>query len=242
MGIERAQGIFVVEGHLSVAALLASPYRARSILVTDAHADRYADVGRARVRAARAARSSGSPACTSTAACWPPPTGRRCPPSEELARRGAPPAGARGGERPREHRRPVPQRGRLRRRRRGARPDRRRPALPAGHPGLARARAAGAVRPGDGLARRARRPPRRPGFTARRPRARRRRAARRPRGRRRPPRLALLVGAEGAGLSAAALAAVDRRVRIPMAPGRRLGERRHRRRHRPGRPLPGDRR
>lgn len=35
-----------------------------------------------------------------------------------------------------------------------------------------------------------------------------------------PPRSwALLVGAEGPGLSAAALAAVDRRVRIPMAPG-----------------------
>ena len=34
-----------------------------------------------------------------------------------------------------------------------------------------------------------------------------------------PPRLALLLGAEGTGLSAAALAAVDRQVRIPMAPG-----------------------
>ena len=43
MGIERSQGIFVVEGHLSVAALLASPMRTRSVLVTDAHADRYAD-------------------------------------------------------------------------------------------------------------------------------------------------------------------------------------------------------
>ncbi len=34
-----------------------------------------------------------------------------------------------------------------------------------------------------------------------------------------PPRLALLVGAEGPGLSDAALAAADRRVRIPMAAG-----------------------
>ncbi|HEX2699059.1 MAG TPA: RNA methyltransferase [Acidimicrobiales bacterium] len=33
------------------------------------------------------------------------------------------------------------------------------------------------------------------------------------------PRQALIVGAEGAGLSARALAAADRRVRIPMAPG-----------------------
>ena len=45
MGIERSQGIFVVEGHLSVAALLASSMRTRAILVTDAHADRYADAG-----------------------------------------------------------------------------------------------------------------------------------------------------------------------------------------------------
>ena len=44
MGVERAQGIFIVEGHLSVQALLASPYRVRSILVTDAHADRYMGV------------------------------------------------------------------------------------------------------------------------------------------------------------------------------------------------------
>lgn len=34
-----------------------------------------------------------------------------------------------------------------------------------------------------------------------------------------PPRIALLLGAEGAGLTAAALGATDRRVRIPMAPG-----------------------
>jgi tRNA G18 (ribose-2'-O)-methylase SpoU len=32
-------------------------------------------------------------------------------------------------------------------------------------------------------------------------------------------RVALLVGAEGPGLSAATLAAADRRVRIPLAPG-----------------------
>ena len=35
----------------------------------------------------------------------------------------------------------------------------------------------------------------------------------------RPPRIALVVGAEGAGLGAATLAAADARVRIPMAPG-----------------------
>ncbi|TAM89198.1 MAG: RNA methyltransferase, partial [Jatrophihabitans sp.] len=34
-----------------------------------------------------------------------------------------------------------------------------------------------------------------------------------------PPRWAVLLGAEGPGLSAAALAASHRRVRIPMAPG-----------------------
>lgn len=34
-----------------------------------------------------------------------------------------------------------------------------------------------------------------------------------------PERVALVLGAEGPGLSAEALAAVDRRVRIPMAPG-----------------------
>jgi tRNA G18 (ribose-2'-O)-methylase SpoU len=44
MGIERAKGIFIVEGHRSVAELLASRYRARSILVTTEHAPRYAHV------------------------------------------------------------------------------------------------------------------------------------------------------------------------------------------------------
>jgi tRNA G18 (ribose-2'-O)-methylase SpoU len=44
MAVEQAQGIFIVEGHLSVAALLASRYSVRSILVTDAHAARYAHV------------------------------------------------------------------------------------------------------------------------------------------------------------------------------------------------------
>ena len=34
-----------------------------------------------------------------------------------------------------------------------------------------------------------------------------------------PPRLALVVGAEGPGLTSAALASVDRTVRIPMAAG-----------------------
>jgi tRNA G18 (ribose-2'-O)-methylase SpoU len=43
MHLERARGIFTVEGHLSVAALLASSYRTRSILVSEAHAHRYRD-------------------------------------------------------------------------------------------------------------------------------------------------------------------------------------------------------
>ncbi len=45
MGVERSQGIFVVEGHLSVAALLESTFRARAILVSEAHAHRYAGGG-----------------------------------------------------------------------------------------------------------------------------------------------------------------------------------------------------
>jgi tRNA G18 (ribose-2'-O)-methylase SpoU len=41
MRLERARGIFTVEGHLSVSALLASAYRVRSILVSEAHVERY---------------------------------------------------------------------------------------------------------------------------------------------------------------------------------------------------------
>ena len=41
MHLEQARGIFTVEGHLSVAALLGSGYRTRSVLVSEAHADRY---------------------------------------------------------------------------------------------------------------------------------------------------------------------------------------------------------
>jgi tRNA G18 (ribose-2'-O)-methylase SpoU len=41
MGIERARGIFTVEGHLSVTALLASRYAVRSILVSEPHVARY---------------------------------------------------------------------------------------------------------------------------------------------------------------------------------------------------------
>jgi tRNA G18 (ribose-2'-O)-methylase SpoU len=44
MSLERAQGLFVVEGHRSVRALLDSPYRVRSILVTAAHVGRYETV------------------------------------------------------------------------------------------------------------------------------------------------------------------------------------------------------
>ena len=42
MHVERARGIFTLEGALSVEALLASPYRARSILVTAEHAPKLA--------------------------------------------------------------------------------------------------------------------------------------------------------------------------------------------------------
>ncbi|MFL6205439.1 MAG: TrmH family RNA methyltransferase [Acidimicrobiales bacterium] len=45
MGVERSQGIFVVEGHLSVAALLESTLRTRAILVSEAHAHRYVRSG-----------------------------------------------------------------------------------------------------------------------------------------------------------------------------------------------------
>lgn len=44
MGVERACGIFTVEGHLSVEALLRSPYPVRSVLVTEPQAERYADL------------------------------------------------------------------------------------------------------------------------------------------------------------------------------------------------------
>lgn len=43
MHLEQSRGIFTVEGHLSVAALLESTYRTRSILVSEAHARRYDD-------------------------------------------------------------------------------------------------------------------------------------------------------------------------------------------------------
>lgn len=40
MGVERSRGIFIVEGRLSLEALLESPYRTRSVLVTTQHAGR----------------------------------------------------------------------------------------------------------------------------------------------------------------------------------------------------------
>jgi len=40
MGVERARGIFIVEGRLSVEALVASSYAVRSVLVTEEHEDR----------------------------------------------------------------------------------------------------------------------------------------------------------------------------------------------------------
>ena len=43
MGLERAAGFFTVEGRLSVEALIASPYRVRSILVAEEHVDRVAE-------------------------------------------------------------------------------------------------------------------------------------------------------------------------------------------------------
>lgn len=44
MGVERERGIFTVEGRLSVEALLASPYEVRSILVAEEHVGRVASV------------------------------------------------------------------------------------------------------------------------------------------------------------------------------------------------------
>lgn len=40
LAVERARGIFAVEGRLSVEALIASPYEVRSVLVADEHVDR----------------------------------------------------------------------------------------------------------------------------------------------------------------------------------------------------------
>ena len=40
MAVERARGIFIVEGRLSVEALVASPYAVRSVLVAEEHEDR----------------------------------------------------------------------------------------------------------------------------------------------------------------------------------------------------------
>lgn len=45
MRLEREQGIFTVEGRLSIEALLASPFTVRSIFVSDEHAARIADLG-----------------------------------------------------------------------------------------------------------------------------------------------------------------------------------------------------
>jgi tRNA G18 (ribose-2'-O)-methylase SpoU len=42
MGVERSRGIFTLEGALSVEALLASPYVTRSVLVAEEHADKMA--------------------------------------------------------------------------------------------------------------------------------------------------------------------------------------------------------
>lgn len=44
MGVERRRGIFTVEGRLSVAALLTSPYRVRSLLVAEEHIGRVASL------------------------------------------------------------------------------------------------------------------------------------------------------------------------------------------------------
>ena len=181
---------------------------------------RYARRRRARCTRCRAARSSSSPACTSIGACWPPadrPGAARASTSWPARRAGslvleavndhenigalfrnAAAFGVDGG---------------------GARSDRRRPALPTGHPGLARARAAGALRP-------CRRPGRRRSTTC--GRGLHRSSPSSPRADepladlvadRRPSGSPCCSAPRGTGLSAAALAAVDRRVRIPMAPG-----------------------
>jgi tRNA G18 (ribose-2'-O)-methylase SpoU len=44
MGLERERGIFTVEGRLSLEALLASPYAVRSVLVSSAYAARLGDL------------------------------------------------------------------------------------------------------------------------------------------------------------------------------------------------------
>ena len=123
----------------------------------------------------------------------------------------------RGAQRPREPRRRRPLGAGVRRRRARARPGVHRPVLPAHGAGQHGRGAAPARRPGDDVAGRPRRAARRRlrdvGADARRRR-------RRPVGARRSrPRVAVLLGAEGPGLSAAAMAAVDRRVRIPIAAG-----------------------
>ena len=170
----------------------------------------------------RPVRSSRSPACTSTVACWPWPSARRLAAGGRGRRRA--PAGCSCSRRVNDHENI----GALFRNAAAfgvdavvLDPDLRRPALPAVDPGVARPRAAGAVRAGRA---RTRWPAaldelRAAGFVtvALTPAPTPSRSARS--WREAPERVALLLGAEGPGLTDEALAAVDRRVRIPMAPG-----------------------
>ncbi len=216
MGIEQAQGIFTVEGHLSVAALLASTYSVRSILVTDAHAARYADVDIPvySLPSGEIEQLTGVHFHRGVLAAADRPT---LPSPGELAALRAPDPGPRGCQRPREHRRALRNAAAF-----GADAVvldptaadplyRRATRVSLGHVlRVPFARATDWPAALDDL--------RIQGFTlvglspdadesladlvatA-------------------PERIALLLGAEGNGLSAAALGAVDRRIRIPMAPG-----------------------
>ena len=223
-GVERRGGYFVVEGSFALDALLRlglpGPHRCWSPSGRRPRCGRSGGSPRRTPRSssARRTRSAGSPASPSTGACWPPPTAWPCPTPADL--RGRRPAGGRprGPQRPREPGGAVPQRRGLRRRRRPARPHHGRPAVPAvsvrvslGHvlhvpwarpdawPG----------RPDAGA---------RPQMVALTP-DRRTPAHRRPGQGSPPARVALLLGAEGPGLTPAHAEAADAEVRIPLATG-----------------------
>ena len=217
------RGLVIAEGVVVVRRLVDSPYPVRSLLGRAAPARRAGRrPGRARrpgLRRPTPRRWPRSSASTSTAACSRWPTGPPPPDLAALLRTAPGCVAVLEGVNDHENL------GALFRNAaalgvdaRAARPALRRPALPAQRPGLDGARAAGAVRraarPVAGGARRLRAA----GLRV---------AALTPAADAVPltgaglagQRVALLLGAEGPGLSAEALAAADLRVRIPMAPG-----------------------